>query len=119
MWYVCKEIVEIFETTELEFNKATKTHVRRVNYKAMIPVIMKNVNVKFSFRKIIENSQVSIDSDLSKDLLEKLISLYLRIRCHSFAKDVREKHKMIAKANRAKSLRKELEKNEKAKCQDL
>ena len=119
MWYVCKEMVEIFEATELEFDKATRNRVRRINYKAMTPFIMKNVNVKFAFRKIVDKSQVTIDKELSKDLLEKLIALYLRIRCHSFAKDVREKHKMNKKLNRAKSLRKELEKLEKVKCQEL
>ena len=119
LWYVSKDVVDIFETAEIEFNNATQTHVRRINYKAMLPIIMKNINVKHAYRKIIENSQVTIEKDLSKDLLEKLISLYLRIRCHSFAKDVREKHKMIAKINRAKSLRHELERKEKVKCQEM
>ena len=70
----------------------------------MLSIIMKNINVKHAYRKIIENSQVTIEKDLLKDLLEKLISLYLEIRCHSFAKDVQEKQKMIAKINSAKSL---------------
>ena len=114
LWYICKEGVEIFEKSELVFNNATRLHVSSLDYKLMVHDIMKNFLVKFAFRKIIENSNVSIEQDLSKDLLERLISLYLRIRCHSFAKDIREKHKRAVKLNKTKSLRKELKKKDKS-----
>lgn len=90
LWYICKEGVEIFEKVKLLFQKVFKSHVTSIDYKSMVVKLMNNVHVEFAFRSIIENSNVMIKSDLSKDLLEKLISLFLKIYYYTFAKDIRE-----------------------------
>ena len=70
---------------------------------------MLDYSVKADWRKLTRDSV--IDSDVGKDLLEKLLELFLRIRGFSYAKDMKEKHKMNAKASKKHSLRTELKKS--------
>jgi len=39
------------------------------------------------------------------NLLEQILTLFVRLRTFSFAKDIREKHKLAKKASRKRSLR--------------
>ena len=56
----------------------------------------------------------SVNPKVSKEnavnLLEELISLYLRIQSHSFAKDIKEIHKVKNKKLKEHSLRKTIKK---------
>ena len=47
----------------------------------------------------------NISKENALNLLEELISLFLRIRSHSFAKDITKNHKMKSKRSKERSLR--------------
>jgi len=51
-----------------------------------------------------------LNAELKDNLLEKLISLYLRVRAFSTARDMIEKHRDLQKKHKIKGLRKSLKK---------
>lgn len=50
------------------------------------------------------------DSEITNNLMEHMIRLYLRVRAFSLAKDVTNKHKLSTKTKKSKSLRKSIAK---------
>ena len=59
---------------------------------------------------MIDDSQLKIDSDVGKDLVEQILGLFSRIRAFSYAKTIKEKHKLQSKKCSKRSLRTELKK---------
>ncbi|XP_066928356.1 uncharacterized protein [Clytia hemisphaerica] len=112
LWCVSKLTVQVFEQAELLFTSETCRHVTRVDYKAMVRNLMKNLLVKKYWEQLLSDSP-EIDTDLGKDLLDQLLSLYLKIRGFSYAKSIREKHKFKSKSTQKHSLRANLKKSEK------
>ena len=54
---------------------------------------------------------MTIDRSVGKDVLHSILGLYVRVRSFSFAKDIIQKHKMKAKQNKTKGLRKEIKRS--------
>ena len=108
LWYICDGVIKIFEEAEAEFKKVTAKRVTKINYQLIVKTLMSNYCIKYDWRKLIGDSL--IDVDVGKDLLEKILGLFLRIRGFSYAKDIKEKHKLSAKTNKKHSLRTELKK---------
>ena len=113
MWYVRKEAVELFKEVEMVFRQATKSHVVNINYPVLLTTCLKNMKIRSWYDIVLRCQEFKPDKELAIDLLEKLIGLYLRIRAHSYAKNIKEKHKFANKASNKHSLRNELEKLEK------
>lgn len=111
LWYICKEAEHIFLCAEMLFRQKTKSFITFVNYTEIVQLLRKDRVVKMNFSTIIDRSGVKINPDITKDLLEKLLGFYVRIRCHSYAKDVKDKHKIALKtAGKKRALRTELKK---------
>ena len=54
-----------------------------------------------------------VEDEISNNFLEMIIGLYIKVRCHSYAKDIKEKVKR--KSIRKQSLRTEIKKRSTAK----
>ncbi|XP_066920535.1 uncharacterized protein [Clytia hemisphaerica] len=111
LWYTRKEAIAIFHSVELifrNFTKKKKMTVRKIDYKLIKQNCVKNIEVRINFDKVLKSHESAITKDLAYDLLDTLVGLYIRIRAHSYAKNVREKFKLALKLNRQKSLREEL-----------
>ena len=52
-----------------------------------------------------------MNEETQENLLEKLISLYLRVRSFSTARDITSKHQEEQKASKSKGLRKSIKKS--------
>ena len=111
LWYICSEGIEIFECVEFIFRDLTKGHIVKIDFPLLIQKCLENYVIKFNFKVILKHASCSLDKDITNDLLEKLVGLYLRIRAHSYAKEIKEKHKLLIKSTKKHSLRKELKKN--------
>ena len=68
-------------------------------------VLIKDVLIRSTFSDICGDAEIKVDNDVSKDLLYALLHLYIRVRSHSYARQIREKHKQQKKEGRNKSLR--------------
>lgn len=58
---------------------------------------MKNDVVKGFWSKIVDDSSLSIDTDVGKDLIKQMLGLYLRVRSFAYSKNIQEKHKLNAR----------------------
>ena len=52
------------------------------------------------YRVILESCELKIEKDIQKTTLCSMLGLYFKVRCHSFAKDIVNKHKAIKKNRR-------------------
>ena len=43
---------------------------------------------------------MKVEEETSNNLLEMIVGLYIRLRCHSYAKDIKEKEKVKRKSVR-------------------
>ena len=86
LWYICNDGIKLFEVAEKEFLEVTAGHVTKIDYQSIVQNLLKNPTLKALWIKMINDSEVEVDIEVSKDLLEKLFGLFLRIRSHAYAK---------------------------------
>lgn len=109
LWCVCEKAIEIFKVCEKEFVIATHNSNHNIDCEKIVSKLLLNCHVKSNFEDICLHADCSINNEVSKNLLQTLILLYLRVRSHSYAKQVREQHKLaIKKTASKKSLRKSI-----------
>ena len=108
---VKSEVQKIFEHAEGVFKVHTSSStVFRIDAKSMINNLLMNTEVVSLFNNLIEDSGVAIDSEVKDNLLENMLSLYLRVRSFSYAKDITNKHKFELKKKKSKALQKDIKK---------
>ena len=95
----------MFEICEITFkrkrDKFLKSH--KIDIKELCACLMKGPVLLAQYHKVYGCVDPKVSKENALNLLEELISLYLRIRSHSFAKDITESHKM--KRSNERSLR--------------
>ncbi len=105
LWYIRVEGEKIFKAAEYKFRYTTRGFVRKIDEKKMINELVKQYFVKNNFQIILDECNIDKD-EITSNLLEKIVGLYRRVRCHSYAKDIKEKHKIVKKtAGQKRSLR--------------
>ncbi|KAG1655019.1 hypothetical protein GQR58_024744 [Nymphon striatum] len=86
----------------------------RVFQKIGIPEIVSrsvlDVEVVSAYNAMLSDSELTIDNNVGKDLLDSIIQLYVRVRSFSFTKDIIQKHQMKLKQLKAKALPDQLDK---------
>ena len=56
-----------------------------------------------------------MNEELTLNLLESMLHLFVKVRMFSFARDIKEKHKVKNKKTKARSLRTEIKKSSSSK----
>lgn len=106
LWAVNNKAIEIFKSCEIEFSKTTASSPHNIDIKTMVLKLMKNSQVLSNFDDISKSADCYINDNIAVKLLKTLLTLYLRVRGHSYAKKIKENHKMkIKKTSQKKSLR--------------
>ena len=109
LWKITKKAQSIFERTEHYFREAThNTSLNNIPLASIISRSIHDVTVVASHAAMVTDSELEITSHVAKDVLHNIISLYVRVRSFSFAKDVIQKHKLRLKQLKSKALRKDL-----------
>ena len=107
LWKVNNNTQKIFEICEIEFqrnkNKIMKDH--KIDINDLREDLLKNSLVQSHYYNIYSSISPKVSKENAVNLLEELMLLYLRIRSHSFAKDVKETYKMKSKKSKERSLR--------------
>ena len=116
LWAVKRAAVRIFEICEEEFFLATQGFKRSIAIDKMVGKLERDLTIKSKFRELCRQCDAYVESEYSKNLLFKLIQLYLRVRSHSNAKAIKEKAKAESKQSRKKSLRAALKRAEADDC---
>ena len=111
LWQVKKDLVRIFEVCEEHFYYKSQGFKNSFVADDIVSEVRKNMIVKSNFKSLYESVDLGIDKEVSCNLLEKLLLLYVRIRCHSYARKVKEDSKVEQKLMKQKSLRTEIKKS--------
>ena len=107
LWRVNANIIAIFPIAECYFRNSTKHFVTKIDVREMVSNLMSNAPLVAYFNNMRAQSELHVKKEVALNLLEDMLSLYLRIRSHSFAKNKQQNLKVNKDATRAKSLRTE------------
>lgn len=109
LWSITKSAQTIFLRTENYFRAATaKSGLQSIDINSIIMKSINDVATVSAYNTLVSDSELVICKNVGKDVLQNIVSLFVRVRSFSFAKDVIQKHKMKAKQVKAKALRKEI-----------
>ena len=111
LWSPTAQAQAIFKKTELHFRQNTREARQLIDLEHVVMISVKDPQVTASYNVILSHAELEICNSVSKDILHNIISLYIKVRSFSFAKDIVQKHKIKQKQCKAKALRKELERS--------
>ena len=96
---VGEECQNIFIRVEEKFKaETTVKHLRKIDYNKMTHEITSNTDVVDFYNSIIFKSEVNVDTEVSDNLLESMIRLYIRVRSFSLTRDITALYKQKSKA---------------------
>jgi len=99
LWAISKNAQSIFERTEHYFRDATsKTNVQNIAYASIISRSVHDVEVDSTYNSMLSNSELIINSSVTKNVLHNIIQLYVKGL-------KREVWYLIVKQNKTSSLR--------------
>ena len=105
LWKFDKKVIEIFKVCEIEFQIVSSGFHKKIDAELLVSKLLKDVLIRTNFDYICGIADLKVEKNLVKDLLYNLLLLYIRVRCHSYATQLKEKHKQEKKEGKQKSLR--------------
>ena len=97
LWRVHKKVEKVFLQAELIFCARAAAFTTTISCPDLVRETLKEPSVLSNYEDICLDSNLKLDKEVSMDLLENIVALYIRVRTFSFAKDVQEKHKLAKK----------------------
>ena len=94
LWSVNEDVICIFTVAESYFISSTKQHTNRIDSKVIVSALMKDTWLLVNFSRLRRNSADPIKKEVALNLLEDLLTLYIRVRAFSYAKDKQQKYKI-------------------------
>ena len=102
LWKVGKATQKMFQICEITFkrkrDKFLKSH--KIHIKQLCASLKKDPVLLAQYHKVYGCVDLKVSKENALNLLEELISLYLGIRSHFFAKDITESDKMKSKRSK-------------------
>ena len=93
LWSPTAQAQAIFKKTELHFRQNTREARQLIDLEHVVMISVKDPQVTASYNVILSHAELEICNSVSKDILHNIISLYIKVRSFSFAKDIVQKHK--------------------------
>lgn len=109
LWAMSTSFIKLFIECENYFRKVSNGFTSKLDYKDMVKHLINNNIVTRQYEEICSHVELPPCNDISDAVLETLVSIYIRTRCHSYAKATKEKC-FVAKSSKNRSLRIELKK---------
>ena len=103
----------ILSITEKMLICATKNFVFKINEVKLISEAVQDTKLRSYHDNFCQNAESVVDEETSVNLLGQILGLFIRVRTHSFAHDVKEKHEANYSKVKMHSLRTELKKSSK------
>ena len=100
LWKVNKKMQDVFLHCEIIFRSNTVNFKTSLVCKDLVQEMMKDVIVVSNFNSICSGVDPKVTKEISLNLLDHMITLFVRVRTFSFAKDVREKYKVAKKQSK-------------------
>ena len=108
LWAIKKELQYIFIHTETLFRKTATVKIVNINIYMIINNLFQNVDVMERINYLSDECPMKLDdSSIKVETFHMIIELYLKVRCHSYAKDIMTEIRIKNKNDkREKGLRK-------------
>ena len=100
-----EDIIAIFSVAEAYFLSSTKKLQNKIVSKDIANALMENCIVLEGFAKVTRTSPDNIKKEIAFNLLEELLTLYIRVRTFSFVKDKVQAFKIRNSKTKSRSLR--------------
>ena len=82
---------KLFENVGHLFRKNTLGFKTKIQYEELTLQILEDPSINAYYSNMVDSTDMKVEVETSNNLLEMIIGLYIRIRCHSYAKDIKEK----------------------------
>ena len=110
LWLLTNNGQKLFENVEHLFRQNTSVFKTKIQYDQLTMQILEDPGINAHYSNMVDSAHMKVEKETSNNLLEMIIGLYIRVRCHSYAKDIKEKVKVKRKSIRKQSLRNEIKK---------
>ena len=111
LWKVDNNVILIFKVAECHFKTITSVPTTKIDSKSIVSTLMKNPIIHENMSKIRSKSTDTIvKREIALNLLQDLLTLYIRVRTFSFAKGQIQSHKIKQSRLKSRSLRTSLKK---------
>ena len=100
LWKMNSDVIEIFKFTEGLFRIETASGKTQIDDKSLNTSVVTNPTVLSYYKNIYANVEPVVPTEAAMDLLEQLVGLHIRIRCHWYARGIKEKHQSEKKESR-------------------
>ena len=104
LWKVTAEVFEIFCIAEQIFKKHTETCSHKIDGQLITKAVLEDTGVLANFSKLKSNINYA-QNEITKNILEDLIHLYIKTRTFSLVRSKMDAHKLLLRKNKARSLR--------------
>eukprot|EP00794_Sanderia_malayensis_P012457 gene12457-13745_t len=108
LWKVNRNAVAIFMEVETKFMAVSAQSLKNIDASSIFISALKDPYVKSHISSIVSAATLDIENEIAINVFKTLIHLYVRVRSHSHAKDIKEKHKAMKKLSKKNSLRTEI-----------
>ena len=98
--------------TQAELTFLQHTHAKNTNQidiPGMVKTLLCNQDVIANYQSWYSSAALVLDQEVSDEMLEKVLTLFLRVRSFSYAKDVVNNFKRKQSKGKSKALRKEIQ----------
>ena len=93
LWKVNKKIKDIFFNCEIIFRSNTANFTTLLIFKDLFDKMIENIIIVSNFNSICSGIDPEVKKEISLNPLEYMLTLFVRVRSFSYARDVMEKHK--------------------------
>ena len=95
------------------FTHGTKNFAFKLNKVKLISEAVQNIKLRSYYDNLCQKAGSLVDEKKSVNLLEQIAGLFIRVRSHSYARDVKEKPKSKNSEIKMHSLRTKIKKSSK------
>ena len=110
LWKVSPPVLEIFTKVELLFRQQSNGFAKKIDSKLIVNEFLKNSVVMASISELRSLCTNQVFKELSLNLFYHLVTLYVRVRSFSYAKEKLSIHKLKENQTKSKSLRSKMKK---------
>ena len=109
LWNITKYAQSIFLKTECHFRQLTSVNsLLKVDIVGITHNTVTDSVVLSSYQCMVSDAELIPNVEVSKNVFHAIVSLYIRVRSFSCAKDLIQRYKITAKQSKGKALRKEI-----------
>ena len=108
LWKMKVEVINIFIMAESTFKSMVSKSINKIDSKEMVSSLLENTSVLADFATTRNQADQVIKKEVAMNLLEYILSLYMRTRTFSYVNGKQQLYKMKNDKLKSKSLRTDL-----------